>query len=633
MRLLLLSIVGACASSQGPWTAPHTEGAGTLPVGMAPPPAALALSSTPWVGGSSAVVTVTGAGPAAIVHLLATPDLTGPPVCPPAAAPTCLALAAPITELGVRTADAGGTATFTLPIPDPPPVPAVRIQAWSEGPFYGLSPGLDPTVTGYLPPLPPSSLCPPPLALVDTSTPDSVVGTGSPAGCTEAVLRAAVSAGGTIAFDCGAAPHTITVGAPLVVSADTVLDGAGAITLSGGGSSRILEVPSSFEQLGPVLTVQRLTLRDGFTTDVPATPSTDRGGAAIYRLGGTLNVLYSRFLDNIGPVDGQDVAGGAIMSIGDGPTTIVGSWFEGNRASNGGALGNLHNPLTVADTVLIRNEATGSGGNPGNGGNGGAVSMDGVGNALELCGVQLRENQAPAFGGGLFRVANAGTPTTTISVSTIADNVLLETPQSLGGGMYLQGDRISLDASAFTGNTSRGAGGLFIGPGTTVDFENSTFADNEARTTLGGGLTLGGDTTGTLSHLTFARNRAPDPLSFAAAIAGGSAGVTLRSSVVADHSAGNIWVSLSCNQVLGDGGGNVQWPDRMESGLYDTPCAAGVTWMDPGLGPLGDHGGPTWTVPVAAGGPAVGAASGCPPVDQRGMPRGEPCDAGAYEGP
>jgi hypothetical protein len=57
---------------------------------------------------------------------------------------------------------------------------------------------------------------------------------------------------------------------------------------------------------------------------------------------------------------------------------------------------------------------------------------------------------------------------------------------------------------------------------------------------------------------------------------------------------------------------------------------------DPLLGPLADNGGPTWTMALASGSPAIAAAgSGCLPIDQRGEPRPEDgagaCDIGAYQ--
>jgi len=57
--------------------------------------------------------------------------------------------------------------------------------------------------------------------------------------------------------------------------------------------------------------------------------------------------------------------------------------------------------------------------------------------------------------------------------------------------------------------------------------------------------------------------------------------------------------------------------------------------QDPKLGPLADYGGPTPTMPLLAGSPALdgGSSSGCAETDQRGRvrPYGAACDIGAFE--
>ena len=65
--------------------------------------------------------------------------------------------------------------------------------------------------------------------------------------------------------------------------------------------------------------------------------------------------------------------------------------------------------------------------------------------------------------------------------------------------------------------------------------------------------------------------------------------------------------------------------------------APGATSIDPGLGPLQDNGGPTQTMAIAPGSPAVDAVPStgaqCPATDQRGVrrPEGAGCDIGAFE--
>jgi hypothetical protein len=57
--------------------------------------------------------------------------------------------------------------------------------------------------------------------------------------------------------------------------------------------------------------------------------------------------------------------------------------------------------------------------------------------------------------------------------------------------------------------------------------------------------------------------------------------------------------------------------------------------IDPMLGPLARNGGPTRTMALLPGSPAIdaGTSRGAPPTDQRGQPRGTPPDIGAYETP
>jgi hypothetical protein len=81
-----------------------------------------------------------------------------------------------------------------------------------------------------------------------------------------------------------------------------------------------------------------------------------------------------------------------------------------------------------------------------------------------------------------------------------------------------------------------------------------------------------------------------------------------------------------CNAARGDGSGNLQWP----AGAL---CTMMPLVVDPMLGALGDHGGDGETIIPAAASPARGIARGCPPTDQLGKPRPEPCTAGAVEAP
>jgi hypothetical protein len=195
----------------------------------------------------------------------------------------------------------------------------------------------------------PAARCDAP-ALYDVSTPTATVGDGTPAGCTAAALQTAATAGGAIVFDCGPAPVTITVTKTITFTHETILDGGGLITLSGGGTTRILYLDSAYTDATPRLVVQRLTFRDG--NSPPGGDDTAVGGGAIYRDGGSLTVIDCAFLDNHAPSPGQDIAGGAIYGFGGGETVIAGSTFKGNAASNGGAVGSLNGDLVIINSTF-----------------------------------------------------------------------------------------------------------------------------------------------------------------------------------------------------------------------------------------------------------------------------------------
>ncbi len=354
------------------------------------------------------------------------------------------------------------------------------------------------------------SACALPAAVAGT-TGARVVGNGTPASCTEAALDAALADTGApaITFDCGPAPHTIVVTSEKAITRDLVIDGGGLITLDGGGTTRILKLDSFFDRDSPLLTLQFLNLVNGSTAHLPGT-DVDSGGAAVFRLGGSLVILDCIFQDNSGPGTGQDVAGGAVYSLGIGTTVISGSTFIDNSCSSGGAIGNLHNHLELVNSTVRANSATGSGGNPGNGGNGGGIYMDGVSQDFDICGAVISDNAANALGGGLFRVSNDGVGPMTIDRTTVADNVVNALPApSQAGGLYLQGVQVEITDSTVSGNTADSSGGLFVweNPGvTTLDMTNVTIAGNHARTSLGAGLSVNQNVTGTLWQVTIAGN-------------------------------------------------------------------------------------------------------------------------------
>lgn len=512
----------------------------------------------------------------------------------------------------------------------------------------------DPTDTGGdPPPPPPAGICDPPVTLVDTSSPTTVVGDGTPESCDEATLAAAVAAGGIVTFDCGG-PVTIPLGQALEVSKDLVLDGGGQVTLSGGGATRILDMNTgNFEATGPNLTVQRLRFVGGKAsgTAIPLGTDVDGGGGAIFHLGGNVTAIDSVFEGNEAATWGPDVAGGAISGIGVGATTVVGCTFHDNRAANGGAIGSLHTAVTIVNSTLTSNEATGRGANyidemgqqAGNGGNGGAISMDGVGRPLTICGTTIANNRAGAFGGALFRTGYEGEPSiidrSTIENNEIPDHDDDDSPSG-AGALYIQGTAVTLTNSTIAGNRARSSAGVWIlghGPQkATADLTNVTITGNQTwpqadftMRGIGAGLTIDDNTDGTVLNCTIAGNDAQ----FGAGILRVSP-LVVRNTIVSNN-AENQYTPLNCtgamfNQPPGAGDHNLQWPNGLKD---DMDCTPGIARVDPRLGALADNGGPTRTIAPLPDSPALAAGSDCPPTDQRGEPRKDPCTLGAYEAP
>jgi hypothetical protein len=281
----------------------------------------------------------------------------------------------------------------------------------------------------------------------DVTSPDHVVGDGTPSGCTARAFIDAVAEGGVIVFDCGPDPVTITLEEPAKVfndaNPDIVIDGAGLVTLSGGGTTRILYMNTCDEaqhwttshcqnQDHPRLTVQNLTFADG---DSRSETEYD-GGGAIWVRGGRFKVVNCRFFNNYCAEEGPDVGGAAIrvFSQYEGrPVYVVNSTFGGaegfgNVGANGGGISSIGVSWTLINCLFSHNRAVGNGGNPAQsgtpgGGSGGAIYNDGQTMTLSLCGCLIEHNEVNAYGAAIFFVSNNHDGTLRIHDSVIRDNI------------------------------------------------------------------------------------------------------------------------------------------------------------------------------------------------------------------
>jgi hypothetical protein len=282
---------------------------------------------------------------------------------------------------------------------------------------------------------------------VDTSDPDRVVGTGTPASCTSAAVVSAVALGGIITFDCGPDPITITMAATAKVVNNTgpeiVIDGGGLVTLSGGGVRRILYMntcdPAQVwttshcqNQDHPRLTIQNLTFIDGNSTGQTMEGG---GGGAVFVRGGRVKIVNSRFFRNRCDTTGPDVGGGAVRVLSqhdNQPVYVVNSTFGGmdglgNTCSNGGALSSIGVSWVVLNSILSWNTAIGNGANPARpgtpgGGSGGAIYTDGNFFTVRVAGTIIEDNHANEGGGAVFFVSNNHTGTLRFEQSTLRRN-------------------------------------------------------------------------------------------------------------------------------------------------------------------------------------------------------------------
>lgn len=504
---------------------------------------------------------------------------------------------------------------------------------------------------------PPPTTCTEPLTLVDTSTPDQVVGTGTAASCTGTALQTAAALGGKITFSCGG-PATIAVAKTidLQTGVDTTIDGGGNITLDGGGKVRILSFNyDNYRTNHVTVTLQRLTLQNGHSTGtaIPTAPApcsqgtqNDGSGSAIYVNDGILHVISSTFSGNQAPPLGPDV-GGAVYAGASLGVVVQGSTFTNNTGSNGGAIYMLNSDLQVVNSIFSGNKAIGTGGNDidtsqcsagggeiGSGGGSAAIAIDGGDDGDDtFCGDAFTGNQANELGGAVLRTPDGAQRTTTFNLCSFEGNKASADGNSNGGGgaLYFHNSNLVITGSTFSGNSSLSSGAIQA-DGTTFDFTNVTFAGNTATNGLGGALALFGNG-GTIVNCTFADNTSPGGSGlFAAAIAGGTA-LTIRNTIFSENTDQDCGAPMACQDGSSTGDGNIQWPmAHVVCATADTKCTPTTTFADAMLGPLQDNGGATKTQVPGAGSPALGVGVNCPATDQRGMPRQKNgCAAGAVE--
>lgn len=272
----------------------------------------------------------------------------------------------------------------------------------------------------------------------------------------------------------------------------------------------------------------------------------------------------------------------------------------------------------------------------------GVISNLSVGNISDLTIANGRVTTGGS-GGGVINTGTLGLERVAVTSNIVQQNGFVE-----GGGIGNQGTLVMVNSSvthnfvnSLDGSSARG-GGIFNYSGSSTYIANSTLSDDFTLGAGSGGGGAIGATSGAgvyLYNVTLGSNNSVTPSQQGGQILGqGGSNIQLRNTVIALGGGPSGTESCSISGTLTSFGGNVD--QTSQCGL--ATLTGDKVGIDPQLGTLGDHGGPTETQMPAPTSPAVdfGTADGCaytsPDVaggDQRGGKRtvGASCDSGAVE--
>ena len=279
------------------------------------------------------------------------------------------------------------------------------------------------------------------------------VGDGTAASCTEVALQDALTAagtagGGTIRFECGDHPVSVTLTTTLTVPNDTRIDGRGVITLDGTHTVRVV-----FVDRDTSVVLKDLSISNGTPAMGP-----ELSGGGVYNKG-TLTVYNSTFSGNHA---GDLSPGGGIAN--EGTLTVHNSTFSGNGSLDAGG------GIVNKGTVTVHNSIF-SGNSAGFGGSGGGIFNEGT---LTVHNSTFSSNVSEAGGG----ILNAGT--LSINNSLIAGNTAVGSSdgEGLGGGIYNTAT-LTVNNSTITRNIAgQDGGGIYTCCGGTVTFKNTSVTGN-----------------------------------------------------------------------------------------------------------------------------------------------------------
>ncbi len=387
---------------------------------------------------------------------------------------------------------------------------------------------------------------------------------------------------GGVALATPALAATPCTAAALISAITTANSTNGTVTLTSGCTYTLTAINNTTDGGGvglPVIT-RKVTIQGSGAT-IARSSATGTPTFRIFDVASAGSLTLNSVTISNGLANNGQQGGGGIMS--HGTLTVTGSTFTGNSA-----------PAT-------------------SGTSGGGINNSGT---LNLSTSTFTGNTGQE-GGAVFNQKTA-----TVTNDTFSNN----TATIYGGGALLNAaGTMTVTGSTFTGDT--GPGGGAIDNDATLNISNSTFTGNTGGTNGGGAIDNFGSTT--VTQATFAGNSSP----YGANILNYT-GFTLKisMSIVANGQGGGP--NCGGGQPVIDAGYNL---DTGTSCGFATANHS-LSSASPQLGPLATNGGPTQTMALPPGSPAVDAipasTAGCTgSTDQRGTtrPQGSGCDIGAYE--
>lgn len=303
-----------------------------------------------------------------------------------------------------------------------------------------------------------------------------------------------------------------------------------------------------------------------------------------------------------------------------------------------------------------------------------AISLASAGDSIRVARGTYNENLAISKS---LNLLGSGASTTTIdggaggrvvafnssSANDVISGFTIRNGRSYFGGGVFNAGKLIIIYCAIAGNVGRGGGsaglGAGIGNGGTITIKNSTITANSVSGPFGAGFGggIGNTGTATVINSTITGNTASG---WGGGIGNEAGTLAVYSSTIAENTEGfgggitnYNGATLTIENAIVSGNSGKNCYGGITSKGYnisdDRSCsfssAGDINNTNPMLGPLQNNGGPTQTMALPSGSPAIDAGnpSGCTDsqghllnTDQRGLPRPDPedaggCDMGAYE--